>query len=227
MLDKKFKHTIEVVVDRLAMKDDIRQRLSQSVETATSLGEGLVVIDLVDGEELTFSERFACTDHGVSLPELEPRVFSFNSRTERAPGAPGSVRSRIDPDLLVPDPSLSIAEGALVPWSVGSSGYYDSVIEAIAERCEIELDMPWHELATERAGSVPARDRGERIFVPYRNRMGRKRPYTLKFEGIVPNLQQRYRETDSSQRATASRSTCGSARARRAMARGSNRKCSP
>src|SRR5512146_2749760 len=150
VLDKKFKHTIEVVVDRLVMKADLRQRLTQSVETATALAEGLVVIDVVDGESLTFSENLACPDHGVSLAELEPRVFSFNSPHGACPRCTGlGAQLEIDPDLLVPDPSLSIEEGALVPWSVGGQGYYESVIEAIAERYEIPLDRPWRELTQE------------------------------------------------------------------------------
>jgi hypothetical protein len=120
VLDKKFKHTIEVVVDRLVMKPDLRTRLAQSIETAISLAEGLVVIDIVDGEELTFSERFACPEHGVSLPELQPRIFSFNSPHGACPRCTGlGAQQEIDPDLLVPDPTRSIGEGALVPWSTG------------------------------------------------------------------------------------------------------------
>src|SRR5215468_7692845 len=147
VLDKKFKHTIEVVVDRLVMKPDLRQRLTQSVETATSLAEGLVVIDVIDGDELTFSENLACPDHGVSLAELEPRVFSFNSPHGACPRCTGlGAQLEIDPDLLVPDASLSIEEGALVPWTVGSQSFYDSVIEAIGERYEISLETPWRAL---------------------------------------------------------------------------------
>ena len=208
VLDKKFKHTIEVVVDRLVMKADLRQRLTQSIETATSLAEGLVVIDVVDGESLTFSENLACPDHGVSLAELEPRVFSFNSPHGACPRCTGlGAQLEIDPDLLVPDTSLSIEEGALVPWTIGSQNFYDSVIEAIAERYEIPLDVPWRELTTEQQDRFLHGTGGERIFVTYRNRMGRKRQYTMAFEGLLDNLQRRYRETDSSQRATGSRST--------------------
>ena len=118
VLDKKFKHTIEVVVDRLRMKADLRTRLSQSVETAVDLAEGLVDRSTCRGrgEELTFSERFACPEHGVSLPELQPRIFSFNSPHGACPRCTGlGAQQEIDPDLLVPDPTLSIAEGALVP----------------------------------------------------------------------------------------------------------------
>jgi excinuclease ABC subunit A len=199
-LDKKFKHTIEVVVDRLVMKPDLRQRLTQSIETATSLAEGLVVIDVVDGEPTTFSENFACPEHGVSLPELEPRVFSFNSPHGACPRCTGlGAQLEIDPDLLVPDTSISIEEGALVPWTIGSQGFYESVIEAIAERYEIPLDAPWRELTAEQQDKFLYGTDGDKIFVTYRNRMGRRRQYTMAFEGLVNNLQRRYRETDSSQ----------------------------
>jgi excinuclease ABC subunit A len=198
-LDKKFKHTIEVVVDRLTMKPDLRTRLAQSVETASQLAEGLVGIDLV-GEErsLLFSEKFACPDHGVSLPELQPRIFSFNSPHGACPRCTGlGAQQEIDPDLLVPDTSLSISEGALVPWSVGNSGFYESVIQAIADRYEIPLDEPWENLSEEEEDLFLYGTEGERVYVSYRNRMGRRRSYMLAFEGIIPSLERRYRETDS------------------------------
>jgi excinuclease ABC subunit A len=215
-LDKKYKHTIEVVVDRLVMKPDLRTRLAQSVETAVALAEGLVTIDLLGDqsgegarggtrgspaqEEMTFSERFACPEHGVSLPELQPRVFSFNSPHGACPRCTGlGAQQEIDPDLLVPDPSLSIGEGALVPWSVGGSGFYESVIQAIADRYEIDLDTPWQDLSEEHQNLFLHGTDGERVYVQYRNRLGRRRSYMLAFEGIVPSLERRYRETDSSQ----------------------------
>src|SRR5437588_3227275 len=200
-LDKKFKHTIEVVVDRLVMKPDLRVRLSQSIETAAQLADGLVTIDLVDEDrELTFSEKFACPDHGVSLPELQPRVFSFNSPHGACPRCTGlGAQLEIDPDLLVPDPTLSIGEGALVPWSVGGSSFYESVIQAIADRYEIDLDMPWQDLTEEQQNIFLFGTAGDRIYVQYRNGMGRKRSYMLAFEGIVKSLERRYKETDSSQ----------------------------
>ncbi len=198
-LDKKFKHTIEVVVDRLTMKPDLRTRLAQSVETAAQLAEGLVAIDLVDeGRTLLFSEKFACPDHGVSLPELQPRIFSFNSPHGACPRCTGlGSQQEIDPDLLVPDTSLSISEGALVPWSVGNSGFYESVIQAIADRYEIPLDEPWENLTEEEEDLFLYGTEGERVYVTYRNRMNRRRSYMLAFEGIIPSLERRYRETDS------------------------------
>jgi excinuclease ABC subunit A len=199
-LDKKFKHTIEVVVDRLVIKDDLRNRLAQSVETAAQLADGLVVIDVVDGPELTFSEKFACPDHGVSLPELQPRIFSFNSPHGACPRCTGlGHQQEIDPDLLVPDPTISIGEGALVPWALGNSGFYESVIQAIADRYEIDLERPWQDLTDEQQNLFLYGTDGERIYVSYRNRMGRRRAYTMAFEGLVPSLERRYRDTDSSQ----------------------------
>src|SRR5205814_782045 len=142
-IDQKFKQTIEVVVERLVMQPDLRQRLAQSVETAAALAEGLVVVDVVDGASMTFSERFACPEHGVSLPELQPRIFSFNSPHGACPRCTGlGAQQEIDPDLLVPDPTLSIGEGALVPWSTGSSSFYEAVIQGIADKWEIDLDKP-------------------------------------------------------------------------------------
>ncbi len=200
-LDKKFKHTIEVVVDRLVMKDDLRLRLTQSVETAVALAEGLVTVDLVDGSESrTYSERFACPEHGVSLPELQPRIFSFNSPHGACPRCTGlGAQQEIDPDLLVPDPGLSIDEGALVPWAVGSANFYESVIQAVADRYEIPTDKPWQDLTEEQQSYFLNGTNGDRVYVTYRNRMGRRRAYTIAFEGIASSLERRYRDTDSSQ----------------------------
>jgi excinuclease ABC subunit A len=198
-LDKKFKHTIEVIVDRLTMKSDLRHRLSDSIETALALADGLVTVDFVDtGETQTFSEQFACPEHGVGLPELQPRIFSFNSPHGACPRCTGlGAQQEIDPDLLVPDPELSISEGALVPWSVGNSTYYESVVQAIADRYEIDVDKPWRELTEEQQNLFLYGTDGDKVYVTYRNRMGRRRAYMLAFEGIVPSLERRYRETDS------------------------------
>ena len=199
-LDKKFKHSIDVVVDRLVLKADLRQRLTQSVETAVALADGLVAIDVIDGEELLFSEKLACPEHGVSLPELQPRIFSFNSPHGACPRCTGlGSQLEIDPDLIVPDASVSIGEGALVPWSVGNGGFYESVVQAVAERYEIDLDTPWNELTEEQQNLFLNGTNGDRVYVQYRNRMGRRRSYTMAFEGIVSSLERRYKETDSSQ----------------------------
>ena len=149
---------------------------------------------------MLFSENFACPEHGVSLPELEPRIFSFNSPHGACPRCTGlGSMLEIDPDLLVPDPTLSIGEGALVPWSVGGTSFYESVIQAIADRYEIDLERPWQDLTEEQQNLFLFGTGGDRVYVQYRNRMGRKRSYMLAFEGIVKSLERRYRETDSSQ----------------------------
>jgi excinuclease ABC subunit A len=198
-LDKKFKHTIEVVVDRLVMKEDLRTRLTQSVETAGALAEGLVTVDVAGGESFTYSDRFACPEHGVSLPELQPRIFSFNSPHGACPRCTGlGAQQEIDPDLLVPDPSLSIEEGALVPWAVGNSSFYESVIAAIADRYEIDVEKPWQDLTEKEQDYFLNGTGGDKVYVSYRNRMNRKRSYMIAFEGIVNSLQRRYRDTDSS-----------------------------
>ena len=148
----------------------------------------------------TYSERFACLECGISMPELEPRIFSFNSphgACERCDGL-GSHRE-IDPDLVVPDANLSLGEGALLPWSGSgsTSNYYEQLTQAIAERYSVDLETPWGDLDERHRDLFLNGTNGDRIQISYRNRMGRKRSYTTSFEGIVPNLQRRYRETDS------------------------------
>ncbi|HEY0388554.1 MAG TPA: excinuclease ABC subunit UvrA [Gaiellales bacterium] len=198
VLDKQIRHTISVVVDRLVMKPGLRARLADSIETALRLAEGLIEVSEVEGPARTFSEKFACPDDGISLPELAPRIFSFNSPHGACPRCTGlGMQREIDPDLIVPDPGLSIAEGALVPWTVINSNFYEQVIQAIAERYEIDLDTPWRDLSERERSLFLYGTEGDKIYVAYRNRMGRRRNYTLAFEGIVPGLERRYRETDS------------------------------
>ncbi len=200
LLDKKYKHDIAVVVDRLVMKTDLRKRLADSIETAVALADGLVEIELVDeeGKILTFSEKFACPVHGPSLVELEPRIFSFNAPHGACPRCTGlGSQMEIDPELVVPDPTLSIGEGAIAPWTASASNYYDQLTQAIAERYDVELDTPWQDLPAESQQFFLYGTNGERVQVSYRNRFGRKRSYATRFEGIVPNLERRYRETDS------------------------------
>ncbi|MFL5820153.1 MAG: excinuclease ABC subunit UvrA [Solirubrobacteraceae bacterium] len=202
-LDKKFKHDVSVVVDRLVMKAEIRKRLADSVETAVAVADGLVDVEVLDDDgaasrTLTFSEKFACPEHGPSIAELEPRIFSFNSPHGACPRCTGlGSQMEIDPELIVPDPSLSIGEGAILPWSSSSSNYYDEITQAIADRYEVDLDTPWEDLPAEERDLFLYGTDGDRIYISYRNRYGRRRSYTTRFEGIVPNLERRYRETDS------------------------------
>jgi len=199
VLDKKYKHDIAVIVDRLVMKAELRKRLADSIETAVALADGLVEVELVDLDRVhTYSERFACPVHGPSLVELEPRIFSFNSPHGACPRCTGlGSQMEIDPELVVPDPSLSIGEGAIAPWSVSASDYYDQLTQAIAERYEVDLETPWSDLPAQSRDFFLYGSNGERVQVSYRNRFGRRRSYGTTFEGIVPNLERRYRETES------------------------------
>jgi excinuclease ABC subunit A len=200
VLDKKFKHDISVVVDRLAMKPDLRRRLSESVEAAAGLAAGLVEVEVIgdSGERLLFSEQFACLSCGTSIPELEPRIFSFNSphgACERCHGL--GFQRVIDPELVVPDPTLSLAEGALQPWNRGVTAYWRRLIAAVAEDYGIDADKPWSKLKKAEKEVFLHGTGGERHQVTYTNRFGRRRSYKVRFEGIVNQLQRRYEETDS------------------------------
>jgi len=200
VLDKKFKHDVAVVVDRLVMKPDLRRRLSESVEAAAGLAAGLVEVEMVDGdaEPLLFSEQFACLNCGTSIPELEPRIFSFNSphgACERCHGL--GFQRVIDPELVVPDPTLSLGEGALQPWNRGITAYWKRLIASVAEAYEIDLDKPWSKLKKLDKEVFLYGTGSERHQVSYTNRFGRRRSYKVKFEGIVNNLERRYEETDS------------------------------
>src|SRR5664280_773639 len=197
-LDKKFKHTLEVVVDRLVMRPELRTRLTQSIETAAGLADGLVTIDVLGGEPMTFSENLLCPEHGIGLPELEPRVFSFNSPHGACPRCTGlGSQQEIDPELVVPDPTLSISEGAIAPWPVGHNGYYEAIVQGLAEHYGVDLETPWQELSEHERSLVLNGTKGDRIHVSYRNRMGFRRSYSTSFEGVLSNLSRRYRETDS------------------------------
>jgi excinuclease ABC subunit A len=203
-LDKNIRHDISIVVDRLVMKEGVRRRLSDSVETALSEAAGLLLVDVYGAEgagavtSLLFSENLACPEHGVSLPEMAPRIFSFNSPHGACETCGGlGARREIDPELLVGDPSLSVAEGVLLPWSGSSSQYYDQIIKAVAERYEVDMNTPWADLPQEVRDIFLYGTKGERLYVSYVNRAGFKRSYMTAFEGIVPNLARRYQETDS------------------------------
>jgi excinuclease ABC subunit A len=201
VLDKKFKHDVSVVVDRLVMKPDLRRRLSESVEAAAGLAAGLVEVEMVDGkaeEMMLFSEQFACLSCGTSIPELEPRIFSFNSphgACERCHGL--GFQRVIDPELVVPDPTLSLSEGALQPWNRGVTAYWRRLIAAVAEEYGVDAEKPWAKLKKSEKEIFLYGTGSERHQVTYTNRFGRRRSYKVRFEGIVNQLQRRYEETDS------------------------------
>jgi len=198
-LDKNRKHQIEVVVDRLVVKPEIRGRLNDSVETALKLGQGIVGISVVNGErseELTFSQNFACPDDGVSLPEIEPRIFSFNAPYGACPTCTGlGFKQEIDPDLVL-NPSLSLLDGAVLPWASSTSEYYQELLRALADAHRVDMHTPVGRLPREFL-RVLLRGSAEEIRIKYHNRWGALRQYDTTFEGVIPYLERRYQETDS------------------------------
>jgi excinuclease ABC subunit A len=204
LLKKYEKHTIEVVVDRLAVKESARRRLTDSVETALSLSGGVVVLDFVDlptddpHRERMYSEHLACLYDDLSFEELEPRSFSFNSPWGACPDCTGlGTRLEVDPDLVVPDPSRTLAEGAISPWSGGHvSDYFLRLVEALGAAIGFRLDTPWERLPAA-ARKALLYGHSEQVHVRYRNRYGRERSYYTTFEGVVPYIQRRHSEAES------------------------------
>ena len=198
-LDKKYKHDISIVVDRLVMKEGVRKRLAESIEAASQLADGLIEIeDAESGERQIFSERFACLNCGASMPEIEPRIFSFNSphgACERCHGL--GFQRVIDPELIVPDPTLSISEGALDPWTKAASMYHRRLLEAVAESSGIDVNVPWQDLTDADRGLLLEGTGDEKHTVTYKNRFGRRRTYTVRFPGMLSSLERRYETTDS------------------------------
>jgi len=199
-LDRYYKHDIEVVVDRLVAKPDIRRRVADSVETALELSEGLAALAVqTDGREeiVTFSEKLACTFDGLSFDELAPRNFSFNSPYGACVSCDGlGTRLEVDPALVVPDPDLSIREGALAPFASARLEYWGRVLEATAEAHRFSLDTPWLRLS-QAAKDVVLYGSDREIYVRYRNRYGRQRAYWTTYEGVIPVVERRHAETDS------------------------------
>jgi len=203
-LKKQEKHTIEVVVDRLQVKQSARRRLTDSIETALTLGGGLVVLDFVDlpeddpHRERTFSEHLACLDDDLSFEELEPRSFSFNSPFGACPTCTGlGTRMEVDPELVVADPSVSLDEGALVPWrGATTSDYFGRLVQALADTMGFRTDVAFERLpAKVRTALLHGID--EQVHVRYRNRYGRERSYYTAFEGVIPFVQRRHAEAES------------------------------
>ncbi len=197
VLDKQKRHNIDVVVDRLVIKEGIRKRLRDSLETAAHLGDGLVQVDIQGGEEILFSERYACPDCGISMPELAPRIFSFNSPYGACPDCGGlGTKMFFDENLVVPDAGLSIREGAIVPWAGRSSLYYHQMIDSLAEHYGFDINKPFAELP-ERVQNVLLQGSGAEEIRFHFDRDGRRVFYTRPFEGLLNQLDRRYRETQS------------------------------
>ncbi|MEW5762351.1 MAG: excinuclease ABC subunit UvrA [Bacillota bacterium] len=195
-LDKNKKHTIEIVVDRLVVKPGIASRVADSLETALRLADGLAVARVVDGPELIFSQNFACVDCGFGFREISPRLFSFNSPLGACPECTGlGVRMEVDPDLVIPDRSKSLYEGAVAGWSWWSSQFY--LLEGLARHFGFSLREPVARLSPEHVALILYGTRGEPVHFQYRDTVGRRRAYTAPFEGVVHLLARRYRETSS------------------------------
>ncbi|MFI5085971.1 MAG: excinuclease ABC subunit UvrA, partial [Actinomycetales bacterium] len=205
-LGKQYKHTIEVVVDRLVVKDGIQQRLTDSVETALGLAEGRVLVELVelpedDGERIrAFSENLACpNEHPLAIDEIEPRSFSFNNPFGACPACSGiGTRLEVDEELVVPNPQLSLAEGAIAPWSLGTATteYWNRLLAGLGEEMGFSITDPWEKLSKEARQTV-LHGKDHKVVVQYRNRFGRERKYSTGFEGAVQYIQRKHLETES------------------------------
>ena len=202
-LNKRLKHDIEVIVDRLVVREGIRQRLTDSVETALGLAEGLVIIELVDlpeddpDRERRYSEKRACpNEHPLALDEMEPRTFSFNAPYGACPACTGiGTRLEVDPELVVPDEELTLAEGAVAPWS-SHQKYFTRQLEALGKELSFDVDTPWRALPA-RAREAILRGKDYEVKVTYRNRWGRERIYSSGFEGVLDYVMRKHDETES------------------------------
>ncbi len=197
VLEKYKKHDIDVVIDRLAMKDGLRQRIADSVELAVKLAEGIARISIIDGAEMLFSEKLACIDCGISYPELEPRMFSFNSPHGACPDCDGLGTQRgIDARLVVPDPEKSINEGALAPWGIDGNNYFYQAIRSLAKHYDFSMDTPFQDLPPRIQQIILHGSGDEKIQYHYQNDNGNF-VYQKEFEGAISQLERRYKETDS------------------------------
>ncbi|HEY2875370.1 MAG TPA: excinuclease ABC subunit UvrA, partial [Reyranella sp.] len=198
-LDKKYKHDIDVVVDRIVVKADLGNRLADSIETALTLAEGLAVAENADtGERTVFSSRFACPVSGFTIEEIEPRLFSFNAPQGACPACDGlGVKMFFDPEMVVPDDRLSLGEGAIAPWADSSGQYYLQTLESIAKHFKVKMSTPWKDLPKKVRDVILNGSNGESIAMRYDDGI-RQYQTTKPFEGVIPNLDRRWKETDSS-----------------------------
>ena len=198
LLDKKKKHNIEVIVDRLVVKPDIKTRLTDSVETALHLASGIILIDVLDDKEILFSENFACHDCGISYEELAPRMFSFNSPYGACPTCNGlGTKMEMDPDLIVPDKSKSLSQGAITVWGQLKEGWYITIARGVLEAFGYDVNTPYEDLSDEARDALMFGTKDEMAF-DYESRSGRHRgTFKTRWEGVVGNLERRYSQTDS------------------------------
>ena len=198
-LDKKYKHDIDVVVDRIVVKPDLGNRLADSIETALTLAEGLAIAENADsGERTVFSARFACPVSGFTIEEIEPRLFSFNAPQGACPACDGlGVKMFFDPEMVAPDDRLSLAEGAIAPWADSSGQYYMQTLESIAKHFKVKMSTPWRDLPKKVRDTILQGSGNESITMRYDDGI-RQYQTTKPFEGVIPNLDRRWKETDSS-----------------------------
>ncbi|EIJ80571.1 excinuclease ABC subunit A [Bacillus methanolicus PB1] len=197
-LEKNKKHSIEVVIDRIIVKDGISARLSDSLETALRLGNGKVIIDVIGEEELLFSEHHACPHCGFSIQEFEPRMFSFNSPYGACPDCDGlGTKLEVDVDLVIPNKDLTLREHAIAPWEPSSSQYYPQLLESVCNHYGIDMDVPVKGLPEHLLDKILYGSKGERIYFRYENDFGQVRENYIEFEGVLSNVERRYKETSS------------------------------
>ena len=203
-LEKNIKHTIEIVVDRLVIRDGIQKRLTESIETVMALSGGLLVVNIIGGEDLIFSQNFACPDCGINLSEIEPRLFSFNNPSGACPECMGlGMQMKFDPELIVPNPKLSIIDGAINAPGYGTAGHADSMtrvlFDALSEKYGFSLSEPFENLPEKIKNIIFYGTKGEKLQIKYKNARG-EGTYEYSFEGIINNLQRRYNETSETMR---------------------------
>ena len=197
-LDRYYQHTIEVVVDRLVRREGVEDRLTQSIETALGLAEGQAMVDVIDGPTLSFSQHLACDRCGLSFSELAPRNFSFNSPYGACSTCAGiGARYQVAEDLVVPNDRLSVMEGAIAAWAYQYSGYYTRLLDALAEDMGFSLQTPWRELPEPVREEILHGNFRRQLRVSYRNRRGRRRVWSTRYEGVIPHLERRHRDTGS------------------------------
>ncbi|WP_455715838.1 excinuclease ABC subunit UvrA [Anaerosporobacter sp.] len=200
-LDKNKKHNIEIIVDRLVVKEGIEKRLSDSIESVLKLADGLLIVDLIDGEQLNFSQNFACSDCGISIDEIEPRNFSFNNPFGACPECYGiGIKMEFDEDLMIPDKKLSISQGAIVVlgWQSATdpSSYTNAILQALAKEYKFSLDTPYEDLPEDIRNMLIYGTNGKSVKVYYKGQRG-EGVYDVAFEGLIKNVERRYRETGS------------------------------
>ena len=197
-LEKNKKHSIEVVVDRIVIKPDVASRLADSIETALNLSGGQLLVDIIDQEELRFSSNFACPVCGFSMEELSPRMFSFNNPFGACPDCDGlGMKMIVDPELLTPDPTKSIEDGAFQAWAGGTSTYYPQFLQSVCEHYGIPQNVPVQDLSEEHMKTILYGTGKDKIRFRYENDFGQRKEALVTFEGIIPNLERRYKETAS------------------------------